>query len=164
MEIPLGNDSILGDSDAMVWIAMASMPQPPRRHRFQRGSLQKRKSRGVSHWIAFWWEDHRRRSQILGPCSEMSRPEALTAMAKRLELVNAQAGEPIPRIWTLADWIRDVFLPLSRRKWKLSTASTTGDRIRKHLITDLGTLEIQAVSRDRLQQYLDEKAATGCSL
>ena len=69
----------------------------------------------------------------------------------------------LPRIWTLGDWIGDVFLPLSRRKWKLSTASTTGDRIRKHLITDLGTLEIQAVSRDPLQQYLEQKAATGCS-
>src|SRR6266566_9490450 len=84
LEIPPGNDSILGDSDAMVWIAMDPIPQPaPPRRRFQRGSLQKRKSRGCWHWIAFWWEDHRRRSQILGPCSEMSRPEALTAMAKR---------------------------------------------------------------------------------
>jgi integrase len=149
----------------MVWIAMPRIPQAMtlRRHRFQRGSLQKRKSRGGWHWIAFWWEDHRRRSQILGPCSEMCRPEALTAMAKRLEPVNSRAGEPIPHVWTLGDWIRDIFLPLSRRKWKLSTASTTGDRIRKHLITDLGTLEIHAVRRDRLQQYLEQKAATGCS-
>jgi len=138
-------------------------PAPPRRHRFQRGSLQKRKSRGSWHWIVFWWEDQHRRSQILGPCSEMTRPEALAAMAKWLEPVNAHAGEPIPRIWTLGDWIRDVFLPLSRRKWKLSTASTTGDRIRKHLITDLESVELQSISRNRLQQYLDEKAATGCS-
>ncbi len=145
-----------------TWKKSSQLLLPPRR-RFQRGSLQKRKSRGCWHWIAFWWEDHRRRSQILGPCSEMSRPEALAAMAKRLEPVNAHAGEPIPRIWTLGDWIGDVFLPLSRRKWKLSTASTTGDRIRKHLITDLATLEIQAVSRDLLQQYLEQKAATGCS-
>src|SRR5437899_3229661 len=52
-----------------------------------------------------------------------------------------------------------MFLPLSRRKWKLSTASTTGDRIRKHLITDLGSLDIQSVSRELLQRYLEEKAA-----
>ena len=78
---------------------------------------------------------------------------------KRLEPVNAQAGEPSPRVWTLGDWIRDVFLPLSRRKWKLSTASTTGDRIRKHLITDLGTLEIPCLSRGRCRQASSSLAA-----
>ena len=140
------------------------IPQPPpQRHRFQRGSLQKRKSRSSWHWIVFWWEDRRRRSQMLGPCSEMTRPEALAAMAKRLESVNAHAGEPVLRVWTVGDWIRDVFLPLRRRQWKLSTACTTGDRIRKHLITDLDTLEIPSVRRDFLQQYLEQKAATGCS-
>src|SRR5437870_6382865 len=115
-------------------------PTPPSRHRrrFQRGSLQKRKSAGGWNWIAFWWQDRRRRGQILGPCSRMSRPEALAEMTTLLQPVNLHAGEPISRTWTVADWIRDIFLPLCRRKWKLSTASTTGDRIRKHLITDLG--------------------------
>ena len=144
---------------------MKTIPQParPRRRRFQRGSLQKRQSYGSWHWIAFWWEDQRCRSQLLGPCSEMSWPQALAAMAKRLEPVNAHAGEPVPRHWTVGNWIREVFLPLGRRQWKLSTASTTGDRIRKHLIADLGPLDIQSVTRDRFQQYLDDKAAYGCS-
>src|SRR5262249_38755731 len=60
-------------------------------------------------------------------------------------------------------WIRDSFLPFSRRKWKLSTASTTGDRIRKHITTDLGSLEIPSITRDLLQQYLEQKAALGLS-
>jgi integrase len=84
-------------------------------------------------------------------------------MAKRLEPVNSHTGRPVTRIWTVGDWIRDAFLPLSRRKWKLSTASTTGDRIRKHVVTDLGALEMSSLTRDRLQQYLDDKAAQGCS-
>jgi integrase len=61
------------------------------------------------------------------------------------------------------EWIRDIFLPFSHRKWKLSTASTTGDRLRKHLITDLGSLELPSVTRDLLQQYLEQKAAKGLS-
>jgi hypothetical protein len=65
----------------------------------------------------------------------MSRPEALAEMATLLQPVNIHAGERICRTWTVADWIRDMFLPLCRRKWKLSTASTTGDRIRKHIRT-----------------------------
>src|SRR5262249_35137333 len=134
-----------------------------RRRRFQRGSLQKRKSANGLNWIAFWWQDHRRRSQILGPCAEMTRPEALAQIAKLLQPVNADAGKVSPLVCTLADWIRDSFLPPSRRRWKLSTASTTGVRIRKHILTDLGTLEMPSITRDLLQQYLEQKAAQGHS-
>jgi integrase len=142
-----------------------SMPESarPRRRRFQRGSLQKRQSGGSWNWIAFWWQDRRRRGQILGSCSTMGRPEALAEMAKLVQPVNAHAGEPITRFWTVGDWIRDSFLPLSRRKWKLSTASTTGDRIRKHILTDLGALEIGSITRDLLQHYLEQKTAQGLS-
>src|SRR5262249_19229541 len=162
LHLPHRNDSIVADSDAIVWIPMndISIPTPSRRRRrFQRGSLQKRKSAGCWNWIVIWWQGHRRRGQILGPCSTMSRPDALAEMATLLQPVNIHAGEPISRTWTVAEWIRDMFLPLCRRKWKLSTASTTGDRIRKHLITDLGSLEIQSVTRELLQRYLEKKVA-----
>ena len=82
---------------------------PVRRRRFQRGSLQKRQSGGGWNWIAFWWDQQRRRGQILGSCSQMSRAEALAAMAQLLQPVNAHAGEPISRIWTVRNWIRDVW-------------------------------------------------------
>jgi len=84
-------------------------------------------------------------------------------MARLLQPINANADRVLPRVWTLADWIRDSFFPFSRRRWKLSTASTTGDRIRKHILTDLGTLEMPSITRDRLQQYLEQKAAQGHS-
>ena len=148
---------------AMNIISSLTQPGPRTRRRFQRGSLQKRKARGCLNWIAFWWQDNHRRGQILGPCSTMSRPEALAQMAKLLEPVNVHAGEAIAPVWTVGHWIRDMFLPLSRRKWKLSTASTTGDRIRKHIVTDLGELEILSITRDLLQQYLEQKAAEGRS-
>src|SRR5215813_1985047 len=138
-------------------------PVYTRRRRFQRGSLQKRTSANGLNWIAFWWQDHHRRSQILGPCAEVTRPEALAQMAKLLQPVNADAGKILPRVWTLADWIRYSFLPFSRRHWKLSTASTTGDRIHKHILTDLGTLKIASITRDLLQHYLEQKAARGHS-
>jgi integrase len=134
-----------------------------RRRRFQRGSLQKRKSGGSWNWIAFWWQDHRRHGQILGSCATMSHAEALAAMTKLLQPVNAHAGEPIAPVLTVGDWICDGFLPFIRRKWKLSTACTSGDRIRTHLIADLGSVELQSVSRDLLQAYLEQKAAKGLS-
>jgi integrase len=143
--------------------SIISKPVSTRRHRFQRGSLQKRKSGGCWNWIAFWWQDHRRHGQILGPCSSMSHAEALAEMVKLLQPLNAHAGEPIVPVLTIRDWIRDQFLPFIGRKWKLSTACTSGDRIRTHLVADLGSLELPSVSRDRLQQYLEEKAACGLS-
>jgi integrase len=149
------------ESASMSDMAMGPKPVTARRRRFQRGSLQKRQSGGGWNWIAFWWEDGRRRGQLLGPCSQMSRPEALAEMGKRLQSINAHAGEVRARLWMLGDWIREVFLPFSRRKWKLSTASTTGDRIRTHLIADLGSVEIRSLTRDRLQQYLEQKLAHG---
>src|SRR5436853_6175440 len=132
-----------------------------RRRRFQKGSLQKRKSAGCWQWIAFWWENHHRKSQILGPCSTLSRPEALAEMARVLRPVNDRAGEPITRVWMVGDWIREAFLPFIGRKWKLSTACTSGDRIRKHLITDFASVELQTVTRDLLQQYLEQKNSRG---
>ena len=138
---------------------MISKSVVTRRRRFQRGSLQKRKSGGALNWIAFWWEDHHRKSQILGACVTMSRPEALAEMARVLQPINERAGEPIHRAWMVDDWIRDAFLPFMQRQWKLSTASTSGDRIRQHLIADFESVPLQSVTRDLLQRYLEQKAA-----
>jgi integrase len=149
----------------IVMNELSILPKPagPHRRRYQHGSLQKRKAGGSWNWIAFWWDDHHRKSQILGPCSTMSRPEALGEMARVLQPINDRAGEPITRRWMVGDWIREAFLPFIRRKWKLSTASTSGDRIRKYLITDFAAVELQSVTRDLLQQYLEQKAAAGLS-
>ena len=93
----------------------------------------------------------------------MSRPEALAEMARVLQPINDWAGEPVHRVWMVPDWIRDAFLPFIRRKWKISTAATSGDRIRKHLMKDFESVELPSVSRDMLQRYLEEKAARGHS-
>src|SRR5438067_9477614 len=104
---------------AMKDISILPKPVIVRRRRFQRGSLQKRKSGGCWNWIAFWWEDHHRKSRIVGPCSTMTRPEALSEMARVLRPVNDRAGEPITTSWTFGDVIREASLPSSRGNWKL---------------------------------------------
>jgi integrase len=144
-------------------IALVRKHPTARRRRFQRGSLQKRKSGGSLNWIVFWYEDGHRKSQIVGLCSVMSRPQALAEAAKVLQPINDRAGETVHRVWKVGDWIRGAFLPFIRRKWKLSTASTSGDRIRKHLIADLESVDLQSVTRDFLQRYLEQKAARGLS-
>jgi integrase len=54
-------------------------------------------------------------------------------------------------------------MPSACQEDREQTASTTGDRIRKHLIAGLGSLEIPSLTRDRLQQYLEQKLAQGLS-
>ena len=96
------------------------------RRRFQRGSLQKRRSAGCWNWIAFWWQDRRRRGQILGPCSTMIRPEALagnghTASARQHPCRRAD----LPHLDCCGMDSRHVS-PVVPPEMETSTASTTG--------------------------------------
>ena len=67
------------------------------------------------------------------------------------------------RRWTLTELIDEAHLPYCRRKCKESTAGTTEDRIRYHLVRDLGKLEIRNITRDMLQRYLEKKTKSGLS-
>src|SRR5678816_3028244 len=130
-----------------------------RRRRFQAGSLQKRKSGKHWVWIGFWWQEGSRRAKTLGRAADMSKGDALAALADTLKPVNAEAVKPVERRWTVKELIEEAYLPYCRRKWKESTASTTEDRIEFHIVKDLGEIEIRHVTRDMLQRYLEKKAA-----
>ncbi len=136
-------------------------PERPRRRRYQHGSLQKRKSEKHLSWVAYYWQEGRRRGKTLGKCAAMTRSEALNRMATLLRPLNADASHTRERLWTVRELIEESYLPLGRRKWKESTAGTTIARIKHHLIQDLGDWPLSAVTRDRLQTYLGQKATEG---
>src|SRR5262245_9793908 len=108
---------MVSDSDAIVPIDEQDLDRPETgAHTTPSLSTRQTPEQQIRRWPEldpFWWQDHHRRSQILGPCTEMTRPEALAEMAKLLRPINADAGKVLPRVWTLADWIRDSFLPFS---------------------------------------------------
>ena len=109
-------------------------------------------------WIGFWWdEDGIRRAKTLGSARELTRGEAETKLADLIQPINAKSSEPKRRQWTLKAFIEDCYFPFSRRHWKKSTAETTEDRIRYHLIGDLGKKDIASFRREYLQLYLDGK-------
>ena len=56
-----------------------------------------------------------------------------------------------------------LFLPFYRRKWKESTASTTEERIRHHLVNRYKERHLTTFTRTQLQDFLDEKADQGLS-
>jgi integrase len=128
------------------------------RKRFQYGSLIRR----GSSWVAQYWEDGRRRKQVLGRRSEMTKAQAQAALAAVLIPLNA-AHSRQSQHWVFSDFVRQVYLPFYHRKWKRTTTATNEDRIRHHLVTEFGTRKMKMFERNDLQAFLDRKAATGLS-
>src|SRR3954453_9424745 len=81
--------------------------------RFQRGLLIKR-GRTKKVWVGRWYEDtfgpdgkpvRSRRSEVLGPVSELSRRDALVALEAKLRRVNDGSQGPIAT-HTLEEFVR----------------------------------------------------------
>jgi hypothetical protein len=60
-------------------------------------------------------------------------------------------------------FLRQVFLPFYRRRWKPSTTMTNEDRFKNHLILELGDRVLTSITRDEMQSLLDRQAAAGFS-
>ena len=145
----------------MANLSQINRLQPKRRRRYQHGSLQKRKSGKHMTWVAFWREGDSRRGKTMGKCADLTRGEALTKMNALVQPLNTEAARHREHLWTVRELIEESYFELGRRKWKASTASTTIDRIRYHLVQELGDVPISSITRDRLQRYLEEKEANG---
>jgi len=125
--------------------------------RLQRGSLRKRKSKGVWHWLASWWEDGHRRAKKLKSCAEMTKAQAQEELDKITQRINERAGTAE---YTLQGYTRDIVFTWYERKWKPSTAMTTKDRVEHHLLKNLGNKPLSWFTRYNLQDFLDTTAAS----
>ena len=129
-----------------------------RRKRFQRGSLQARKHGRHRVWVAFWREDGIRRCKMLGRQSQMSRAEAEAVLAAILQAVNHGAAHVARPVYTFEQFVNDVYLPFGRRGWNESTAGTSEQIMKSHLVPELGEALLHAIRREELQDLLDRKA------
>jgi len=98
------------------------------------------------------------RTKVLGHCEEMTRAQAELAAAEILRPINAEAGREKPAPVSFGAFVREVFLPVSRGRWKRSTAMTTEPRINLHLVRPLDERPIGNITRQELQGLLEEKA------
>jgi Phage integrase, N-terminal SAM-like domain len=129
-----------------------------RRKRFQRGSLQSRKHGRHRVWVAFWREDGVRQCKMLGRQSQMSKAEAEVALSAILRLVNSGTAHAAKAIYTFEQFTNEVYLPFGRRSWKESTAGTSEQIIKSHLIPEFGKVLFHGIRREELQDFLDRKA------
>ena len=129
-----------------------------RRKRFQKGSLQTRKHGRHRVWVAFWWEDGERRCKMLGRFSQMSKSEAEAVLSALLREINSGSARSTRPVYTFEQYTNDVYLPFCRRTWKESTAGTSEQIIKVHLVSEFGKALLSAIRREALQDFLDEKA------
>jgi integrase len=122
------------------------------RRRFQKGSLKK--IRGV--WVGRWRQDGERKGRILGRTSQMTKAQAQSELAALVAPVNNRRTEPSEQK-NFGDFVRDVYLPFYRRKWKRSTTMTNEDRLAHHLTSNFGARSLGSFGRDELQALLDRK-------
>src|ERR1700722_12223596 len=109
-----------------------------RRKRFQKGSLQSHKHGRYRVWVAFWWEDGARRCKTLGRQSQMTRADAEVALSAILREITPGGAHPARCVYSFELFVGDVYLPYGRRSWKESTAGTSEQIIKSHLVAELG--------------------------
>ena len=129
-----------------------------RRKRFQKGSVTARKHGRHKVWVAQWWQDGGRRSKVLGRCTQITKAQAETLMCTIVSPVNNGNGHQTSQVALFGAYIREVYLPLCRRKWKESTRMTTEPVINKHIEPAFEHKLMSSISREDLQQFLDQKA------
>jgi integrase len=130
------------------------------RKRFQNGSVKKSKDR--KYWIGSWREDdgnggRTQRSRVLGKVSQMTKSEAKDEMAKIVKPINERAKFVAPPDITVEKFVEKVYFPFYRRKWKPLTAESRTISIKHHIVGAFGPRRIASLTRDDLQNFLDER-------
>jgi integrase len=92
----------------------------------------------------------------------MTKSEAEDKLADILAPINGEQDLPSSET-KLDDFVKQIYLPFYRRKWKKSTEGTDVDRLNHHLLPIFGGQPLGGFIRDDLQDFLDKKAADGLS-
>jgi len=88
----------------------------------------------------------------------MGRGEAEAALSAILQPINSGVAKGPRTLYTFNQFIEKVYLPFCRRTWKESTAGTSEQIVKTHLIPEFGKVLLPAIQRGELQDLLDRKA------
>ena len=129
------------------------------RRRFQKPRI---KNKG-GYWIAQFRDlEGRKRKVSLGPVAKTKKVDAERKLARLIEPINSHLAEPRAD-FKFGAFVRQVYFPFYRRKWKASTTACNEDRVGRHLLRLFEDEPLERFNRDGLQIFLDQKAATGLS-
>jgi integrase len=86
----------------------------------------------------------------------MTKAQAQSELAAVVAPINSRGSEPSEQR-SFGDFVREVYLPFYRRKWKRSTLMTNEDRLAHHLTSEFDVRSLGSFDRDELQALLDRK-------
>src|SRR5207253_10424349 len=72
--------------------------------------------------------------------------------------VNGGVMATVKPIYTFEQFVNEMYLPFCRRSWKKSTADTSEQIVKTHLVPAFGPALLHAVRREEMQDFLDRKA------
>jgi integrase len=129
------------------------------RRRFQKPRIRNK----GGYWIAqFRDAEGRKRKVSLGSVARTKKFDAESKLARLIEPINISSGESTPE-FKFGAFVRQVYFPFYKRKWKASTIICNESRINKHLVGTFEDHTFVSFTRDALQNFLDQKAADGLS-
>jgi hypothetical protein len=116
-------------------------------------------------WIGKFYENGESRTRVLGHIAHMNEGEAWSELQRKyLNPINEDVGfrQTLPS--NFKDYVKRVFVPQRRENWKEdSTEITTLERFQNHLFPAFEAFELRDLPRDKLQQFLNERAKSGYS-
>jgi len=125
------------------------------RRRWARGSIRKVEK----SWVGQYKDERgRRRNKVLGDVSKMRKSEASDALYDIVKSFRVRH-----EFCTFGEFVRGVYLPHYRRKWKVSTISTNEDRLRCYLLSEFGCCPLDTLTRGLLEDFLERQASVGPS-
>jgi integrase len=138
-----------------------------RRRRFQHGCVRKVEygSRKVKVWIGKYYENGESRTRVLGHVAQMNEGEAWAELQRKyLNPINEGVGQRQNLPSNFKEYVKRVFVPQRRENWKEdSTQKTTLERFECYLFPAFESSELRDLTRDKLQQFLHERARSGFS-
>ncbi len=140
----------------------ATQEQKLRRRRYQKGSLQARKHGKKRVWVVQYYDaDGHHRYHTLGRIADLTKSQAQEEQVAFMRTINGGDGERQEvRPVLVSEFVNQVYLPFQRGKWKSSTKGTSENRIKVHVIGDLGNRQLESFTPTGLQAYLESKAVT----
>jgi integrase len=115
-------------------------------------------------WRARYYDENGRRRRVV--LKARSKTAALKEIAAIMAPINeARAGEVKGPQMAFGVFVDRVYLAFARRKWKASTAITTEQRLRQHIINgEIAAVPVADLTREILQTFLDSKRGQSFSV
>jgi integrase len=133
-----------------------------RRRRYQKGSLQARRHGKKRVWVVQYYDAAgHHRYHTLGRMADLNKSQAEQKQVQFIRTINGGEGGPQEvRPVLVSEFVSQIYLPFQRGKWKGSTKETSEQRIRTHILQELGDQQMEVLTPSTLQAFLESKAPT----